>query len=45
MDDHQVEMQIRVMAIELAIKGREPNQEISTTVEHAKAIMEFIKGV
>ena len=44
MDENQIEMQVRVMALELAIKAKEPNQSMADTLTNAKEIVSYIKG-
>lgn len=40
----QIEMQVRVMALELAIKAKSENDSIALILENAKTISNYIKG-
>ena len=40
----QMEMQVRVMALELAIKAKDAGDVMATTLANAESIVKFIKG-
>lgn len=44
MEHNQMEMQVKVMALELAIKARDTSQPMSETLTNAESIVKFIKG-
>lgn len=44
MDDNQVEMQVRVMALELAIKAKNESDDMGCMLVNAESIVKFIKG-
>lgn len=42
--ENQMEMQVRVMALELAIKAKQDGDSMETTLANAKTIITYIKG-
>jgi hypothetical protein len=42
--DNQMEMQVRVMALELAIKAKSETDSMASILDNAKTIITYIKG-
>jgi hypothetical protein len=45
MDENQMEMQVRVMALELAIKAKNPETTMAELLANAQQIVSYIRGV